>query len=141
MKSQLATRSELKVFFNVKSKRSAVAVLKSLGIDAPGRRVPWTLIWTALGLHTIQRPHHASDLMVPLMTAVDVADWLGVDPETVHRWKREGRAGMPAPIQLGKSNMTRWRRSEIRAWMNGTPQPVYRRAPGKSTPAFGSLNP
>lgn len=141
MGSYLATRPELRAFFNVRSERSGLAIAKSLGIERPGRRVPWKRVWEGLGLHSDQDVGHVADLMAPLMTTAEVAELLGYDAETIHRWKRERRAGMPKPLQLGRSNLTRWRRSEIRAWQDGDPLPAYRPVGGKRTPAFGSLTP
>ena len=45
-----------------------------------------------------------------LLTSTQVAEMLEVSPNTVFRWKREGR--LPKAIQLGPRT-TRWRESEI----------------------------
>jgi len=54
-------------------------------------------------------------LSEPLLTAREVADWLGLSPETVlRRW----RAGELPGFRLG-SNVLRFRKSELEAWLEG----------------------
>ena len=49
----------------------------------------------------------------------DVAQLLGVSPETVLRWRRAGI--FPQPIQLG-ARVLAWPREDIEAWLKGRPR-------------------
>lgn len=140
MAQQSATRDDLRAFFNVRSDRSVPVILRSLGIISPGRKVPWAIVWAAIGLSPDQKPKHHGELTAPLMTAREVADDLGVDPETIYRWVRERRSDMPPAILLGQRRM-RWRRSEIRAWQGLRAMPSYPKQNKRRKPAFGALAP
>lgn len=54
-----------------------------------------------------------------LLTAREVAELLGLSPETVLRWWRDGRI----PGFRLKSNVLRFRRSEIESWLEGHRKP------------------
>ncbi len=54
----------------------------------------------------------------PLLTTRQVADWLGLSPETV---LRRYRAGEIPGHRLG-TNVLRFRESEVEAWIEGRPQ-------------------
>jgi predicted DNA-binding transcriptional regulator AlpA len=140
MAQHSATRDILQAFFNVRSDRSVPVILRGLGITCPGRKVPWALVWTALGLSPDQDPQHHGELTAPLMTAREVADDLGVDPETVYRWVRERRPDMPPAILIGQRRM-RWRKSEIRAWQGLRAMPSYPKRNLPNKPVFGALAP
>lgn len=49
-----------------------------------------------------------------LLTSTQVAELLNVSPDTVFRWKREGR--LPKALQLGP-RATRWRESDIQKFI------------------------
>ena len=50
-----------------------------------------------------------------LLTSTEVAAMLNVSPDTVFRWKREGR--LPKALKLGP-RATRWRQSDIQAFID-----------------------
>jgi excisionase family DNA binding protein len=52
----------------------------------------------------------------PLLTAHDVASWLGVRVETVYQW--HSQHGGPRSVRLGKRAI-RFRRSDVEAWLEG----------------------
>lgn len=52
--------------------------------------------------------------MERLMTRKQVAEFLGVQPQTIARWKWAGKDGPPS-ITLGRS--VRYRQSEVEAWL------------------------
>jgi excisionase family DNA binding protein len=52
-----------------------------------------------------------------LLTTREVAELLRVSPETVLRWHRTGR--LPGGRRLG-SNVLRFDRGEVEAWLDGT---------------------
>lgn len=52
----------------------------------------------------------------------DLSDWLNVSRSTIYRWVEQNH--FPQPVILGvgnedgRSSVSRWRRSEIQAWLD-----------------------
>jgi predicted DNA-binding transcriptional regulator AlpA len=145
MTNEPADRDRLRTFFNVKP-RGLAGVLRDLKIRPIGGKARWPVVWAALGLACEQDPDDWPDLLAPLMTAKDVADYCGVGARTIYRWRHgEGLPAdlppMPAPIDLSRgrkdARKLRWRRAEIVAWQNRKEPPVYARA----APVLGTLKP
>ncbi|MCO8146387.1 helix-turn-helix domain-containing protein [Rhodovulum tesquicola] len=141
-----ATLEDLRTYFKLGRKagrndvRPVRNLLKSLGVNVRGTTVPWPVVVRAMGLNPDLSPEQFADLKTPLMTTADIAALLGVDRETVHRWRREGRADMPAPLQLGP-RLTRWIPAEIHAWEGLRDRPNFPRRKTSARPAFGALKP
>jgi excisionase family DNA binding protein len=55
-----------------------------------------------------------TDLSTPMLTTRQIADLVGVSPETVLRWQRHGHG--PAAIRL-PSGALRYRREDVEAWL------------------------
>ncbi len=145
MNFEPADTERLRLFYNV-AESGVRAVLCAMKIRPIGRKVQWSVILEALGLSQHQDPNHWCDLTAPLMTAKEVGAYCGVSSRTIYRWKKgEGLPAniesMPAAIDLSggreDARQMRWRKSEICAWQNRQPRPVYTRA----SPTFGSLKP
>jgi excisionase family DNA binding protein len=49
-----------------------------------------------------------------LLTAAEVAQLLGLDPETVRRWASAGQ--MPAPA-MRRPSCVRWSRAQVEEWI------------------------
>lgn len=59
------------------------------------------------------------------MTTDQVADYINFPPETVRRWRKEGRG----PKWSKPIHQVRYRRTDVDAWMQlGTDQPAVDRA-------------
>lgn len=149
-----ATRLDLARYFRLltragaPSPRAVPPVLAYLTIERRGRNVRWDRIWAATGLEPEQDPALWDELRAPLLTTSDVAARRGVSEETLRRWRRERRRGMPTAIRTGEAQW-RWRAAEVDAWCLGLPRRPYRRAAkagGRTArvaerPALGALAP
>lgn len=149
------TRADLTTFFALEPKpasshppdpRRLARVLKVLGISLRGGTTRWPVIWRALGLAEEQDPKHHEALTEPLLTALAVADLVGVaDPSIVYRWEKgavpKGAGPFPCAIDLSGGRKARgakrWCEAEVLAWHMGKPQPRY----AKPAPVFGAIRP
>lgn len=52
--------------------------------------------------------------MERLLTRRQVAEWLGVQPQTIAKWKWAGQDGPPS-INIGRA--VRYRQSDVEAWL------------------------
>jgi predicted DNA-binding transcriptional regulator AlpA len=152
MLDQALTRDDLEIFFPIRKKtesqdrRPLNKVLNELGIRLRGGTTRWQIVLPALGLSATQDPAHWNDLTMPLLTANDVAELIGVaDPSIIYRWEKgklpAGAPPFPDTIDLSngrkKARAKRWRRAEVVAWHEGRPLPQY----AKAAPTFGALTP
>lgn len=115
-----ATNSDLEKFFGVREETRSV-ILRSLGL--PKRRAyPWTEIWNALGLEPEQPETLWASLMLgpkrdnTLWSAAQVADHLGMTPDTINAWYRSGKPGFPRPLIDYGSKTRKWLPVEIQAY-------------------------
>ena len=152
MLDRALTRDDLEIFFRIRKRtgspdrRALAKVLKALGIRLRGGTTRWGIVLPALGLSVTQAPEHWHEITMPLLTATDVAELVGVaDPSIVYRWEKgqlpAGAPPFPPAIDLSngreKARARRWRKAEVLAWHEGRPLPRYARA----APAFGALVP
>jgi hypothetical protein len=68
----------------------------------------------------VERPPATADLLAPLWTVQDVAEFLQVPVQTVYSW-RARRAGPPAR-KVGK--YLRYRPDDVIRWLDGLPDEV-----------------
>jgi hypothetical protein len=115
-----ATNSDLEKFFGVREETRSV-ILRNLGL--PKRRAyPWTEIWNALGLEPEQPEALWESLMLgpkrdnTLWSAAQVAEHLGITPDTINSWYRSGKSGFPRPLVDIGPKTRKWLPVEIRAY-------------------------
>lgn len=53
--------------------------------------------------------------MQRLMTREEVADTLGVHPNTIDHWRRQGR--FPQPVRFPGGRTIRWRPGDVERWV------------------------
>ncbi len=52
----------------------------------------------------------------PLLTPVEVGEWIGETPETIIEWGEEGTDLFPFPIRQSDGTL-RWKRSHVQQWL------------------------
>ena len=61
-----------------------------------------------------------------LLSVKSVALMCDVEPNTIHKWMRNGT--FPQPVKMAGKNYSRWRYSDVKEWMDGLKPDVAPRA-------------
>ena len=54
---------------------------------------------------------------VRLLDRRELAELLGVHPDTTKRWQRDGHLPPPIKVGIGRGGKVAWRLSDIRRWL------------------------